>query len=540
MNDNISLRFATKHLPEPPNAPPPTHIPLSPSSANSLFSHAILLFHAYDWEESIKAHRSLIRRNTIGLIPPSRLWFNIGAVRCHLGEYALAAEAFDKSVKEDPDMAVGWFCYGVALYQLEDFRRAERAFKMILAYFEDGLTEIDYRPIGLDFILPKVRVQFNVRQSMLWKLHKQVNAPRPQDWTLNRMPAGLIFEPVELSRRSMDLGGSSPPATPPEPLIDHSSHLPRHDSVSKLGQRVRNVLKRTSHSEKGSSPSETHSLGSQKQAATSIFKPSSLVRALHDQFSTSRSTFSSSTSDDQQQQQGRAATSVGSNDDRDNPLAVPRFMSPPDYPIPRYVQLSDLAALDVPRSAAIPINPGSQSSNVVRQYQHEARYSPDPRHPPPDPRSRSRQRTANNIIFPPRSDSLRRNDFLSRNNLFTFPRNHSPAPPTSPPAAPPNPTSTTATYAKKQLYVPASGHQESALSRGLRENGVGLNQRQQRRQRQQQQQPIIRDSFDIIGLSGASPGGGVIIAEEEEEEEEEEEKEEGHHRAHRAPPQQER
>ncbi|KAI9794563.1 MAG: hypothetical protein M1816_004450 [Peltula sp. TS41687] len=200
-DDPSPLRFASLLLPSPPNAAPATPFHLDAESATVLYSHAVLLFHAYSWHQSIKFHRTILRRDVGGLLPAAHLWFNIGIIRCHLGEYALGVEALDKAVAHDSDLAIAWFCMGIALFQLGDYRRAERRFKRCLACLYPGGPDvvllIDYRPKGLDFALERTRVEFNIRLCLLWKLHKQLKADKPPPWSLNRLPAGRVFEPAD-------------------------------------------------------------------------------------------------------------------------------------------------------------------------------------------------------------------------------------------------------------------------------------------------------------------------------------------------------
>ena len=192
-NDMAKLRFASVHLPPPPNAAPPTPSAFDLESATALFAHAVLLFHEYCWHQSIKLHRSILRRDISGLLPASQLWFNIGIIRGHLGEYALAVEALDKAVEDEPELAVAWFTMGISLFHLGDFRRAERRFKKCLACLETDIPAVDYKTQGLPFLLERIRIEFNIRLCLLWKLHKQVKAERPPPWSLNRLPAGLLF-----------------------------------------------------------------------------------------------------------------------------------------------------------------------------------------------------------------------------------------------------------------------------------------------------------------------------------------------------------
>ncbi|KAI9803640.1 MAG: hypothetical protein M1833_000552 [Piccolia ochrophora] len=171
---------------------------LDTEAATSIFSHAVLLFHSFSWHESLQTHRGLLRRPDVDrFIPASRLWFNIGVIHCHLGEYALAVERFDKARDEEPELAVAWLCLGMALFQLHDFRRAERRFVVCLGCLEkNGQQQIDYEDQGLKFLLKKSEVVFNIGLSGDWKRHERGEAERPQPNGLNRMPAGLIFEPA--------------------------------------------------------------------------------------------------------------------------------------------------------------------------------------------------------------------------------------------------------------------------------------------------------------------------------------------------------
>ncbi|KAI9827674.1 MAG: hypothetical protein M1826_006237 [Phylliscum demangeonii] len=196
----MPLRFASDLLPSPPNAPPP--IPgerLDAESAVQLFSHAVLLFHAYTWHASIKYHRSILRRDASSqLLPASQLWFNIGVIRGHLGEYALAVEAFDRAVAADGELAVAWFAMGIALFQLGDYRRAERRFKVCLTCIGGpDVVAVNYEAVGLRWVLVREQVEFNVRLCLAWKLHMQLKAEKPSPCALHRIPAGLVFNPDE-------------------------------------------------------------------------------------------------------------------------------------------------------------------------------------------------------------------------------------------------------------------------------------------------------------------------------------------------------
>ena len=218
MAESRSLRFAQAPLSTPPNAPPSTYLPMSADSSRALYSDASLLFHQYSWTDSIKAFRSLLRRSPGRHIPLSQIWCNIGIIRCHLGEYALAAEAFDRALADERDLAIAWYCLAMSLFQLGDYRKAERRYKRCLDCIPPDSFAVDYEHRGLDFCLGRVRVEWNVKLCMLWKLHKQVHAEEPQPWCLNRLPAGLIFEHTKPIDSDRNLGG--------EPTTGSESSIP--------------------------------------------------------------------------------------------------------------------------------------------------------------------------------------------------------------------------------------------------------------------------------------------------------------------------
>ncbi|KAI9812200.1 MAG: hypothetical protein M1827_004866 [Pycnora praestabilis] len=195
-----AVHFHRTHASPPPISSSPTHNSLNLSEALDLWSQAILLFHAYEWEQSITAHRRLLKHCGTVLIPHAYLWFNIGVIRAHLGEYYLASEALTKAVKTDSSFVIGWYVLGMSFFQLDDFRSAKRRFGTCLALITDGgMGEtVDYKEKGLDFVLEKTRVEWNVRQTLFEKNHKQMRAPLLLDThlSLNRLPAGKLFEPL--------------------------------------------------------------------------------------------------------------------------------------------------------------------------------------------------------------------------------------------------------------------------------------------------------------------------------------------------------
>ncbi|KAI9720893.1 MAG: hypothetical protein M1812_002732 [Candelaria pacifica] len=244
------VRFDDRRIPTPVNASPATCIPLNLAEALDLWSHAVLLFHSYEWEQAVTAHRRLIKRceNTV---PLARLWFNVGVIRSHLGEYFLASEAFTKAVKIRKTLAIGWYCLGMAIFQLGDFRKAKRPFQRCLSLFDEGVTTIDYRSLGLDFILEKTRVEWNERQTFFEKAHKQMRAPMPLDThlSLNRLPAGKIFAPTSqwAAGTGFEDGGEVALSSSISSSLTSSTLDSGSPSSPSPGKRTRNLLRKRSH-----------------------------------------------------------------------------------------------------------------------------------------------------------------------------------------------------------------------------------------------------------------------------------------------------
>ncbi|KAI9806321.1 MAG: hypothetical protein M1825_006436 [Sarcosagium campestre] len=203
---------------------------LDQTSADAIFSHAILLFHSLSWHEAIKVHRTLLRREVGPFIPLSNLWFNIATLYCHLGEYAQAVEKYDRAIATEPKLALAWYGMGMSLFQLKDFKRAERRYKMCLGCLEPAQSKVDYRPDGLDYVLERERIEFNVRLCGEWKRYEQRHAERPKAWSLNRLPAGLIFESpshrLANQRRDSELPNGTAPLSGDACMLKRSNSDP--------------------------------------------------------------------------------------------------------------------------------------------------------------------------------------------------------------------------------------------------------------------------------------------------------------------------
>ncbi|KAI9679879.1 MAG: hypothetical protein M1817_004893 [Caeruleum heppii] len=169
-----------------------------------LLAHAVLLFHAADWTSSIGIHRGIlrrIRRNPFASAVDqyeSRLWFNVGIIHVHLGEFEAAAESLERAVGAEPDMAIAWFVLATCQFENGAFRRARKAYRRCLETFEETERTKRYETKGLQYQLEKESVRVNSRLSETWESRHPVARQSPSPGLgLQRMPAGLLFEPVE-------------------------------------------------------------------------------------------------------------------------------------------------------------------------------------------------------------------------------------------------------------------------------------------------------------------------------------------------------
>ncbi|KAI9848658.1 MAG: hypothetical protein M1838_000430 [Thelocarpon superellum] len=101
----------------------------------------------------------------------------------------------------------------MALFQLGDFRNAERRYLRCLDCLPPEVAVLPYRPLGLRFSLHRTQIEWNVRLARLWKQHKRNHTEVPTSWCLNRLPAGRLFE---ARPRAEELASSLDDDPPPE------------------------------------------------------------------------------------------------------------------------------------------------------------------------------------------------------------------------------------------------------------------------------------------------------------------------------------
>lgn len=235
-----AVSFSSSNTFSPLDGQLPRHPSLTLLETIDLWSHATLLFHNFEWEQALSQHRRILRQCGTD-VRKGFLWFNIGAIRGVLGEYYLAAEAFAKAIKYEPDSAVSWYCLGISLFELEAFRSAKKAFDSCLRSFR-AEERVDYNDQGLDFVLEKTRVEWNSRQALFEKNYKKARAPLPlgRHLGINSMPAGILFEPPGFRNEdgvNRDIEATMLPET-------SGSAQPTPSSSTRARQRIQTLLGR--------------------------------------------------------------------------------------------------------------------------------------------------------------------------------------------------------------------------------------------------------------------------------------------------------
>ncbi|KAK8167583.1 hypothetical protein BC567DRAFT_15695 [Phyllosticta citribraziliensis] len=92
--------------PTPVCATPPRSRPLPPLSSNealALWTQASHLFHHLNWTSAALLIAQILRRTSTDSTPHisrAKLWANLGVVRFHLGDYALALKAIEEALDE--------------------------------------------------------------------------------------------------------------------------------------------------------------------------------------------------------------------------------------------------------------------------------------------------------------------------------------------------------------------------------------------------------------------------------------------------------
>jgi hypothetical protein len=117
---------------------------------------------------------------------------NIAILHWHLGELNNAARYMLAAVAQQQDVAMFRYLYGCLSWEMGEWREAWGAAEGCLKRSADGLERVDCRPLGLDFVLE--------RQWVEWNLEKAEGKARFDDGEavgIWRMPGLKIFKPVD-------------------------------------------------------------------------------------------------------------------------------------------------------------------------------------------------------------------------------------------------------------------------------------------------------------------------------------------------------
>lgn len=168
---------------------------LSLEEVYDIWDHASLLFHSYEWDSAAHNFAQLAAQTTTPAMK-AILLTNVGIIRCHMGEYAMALDAFVKALVVEHNFAVGHFLAGIASYELSMYEISTAAFNACAVALAATGGSIDYHPMYLNFELEGHTAASNATYVALESnsLSPSTQAQQSNRCLLSRLPAGLIFE----------------------------------------------------------------------------------------------------------------------------------------------------------------------------------------------------------------------------------------------------------------------------------------------------------------------------------------------------------
>ncbi|KAI9699603.1 MAG: hypothetical protein M1820_007103 [Bogoriella megaspora] len=183
-----------------------------------IWANANFLFHNLALEEALAEYKRLVKVCRLVAFQ-AVIFINMGITRCLLGEYFLAGQDFRKSIELEGRLAITWFLYATTKYHLHDPRKAHFYFERCLNFFKNGENSINYRPLGLDFLLKKEHIEQNLRTAAIeidFIDTGNLDIIKSDAYCdLNYLPAGLIVEPQGLNTSTETQDGMSQPNDPP-------------------------------------------------------------------------------------------------------------------------------------------------------------------------------------------------------------------------------------------------------------------------------------------------------------------------------------
>ncbi|OCT66931.1 NADPH oxidase activator 1 [Xenopus laevis] len=93
--------------------------------------------------------------------PPAKIWFNVGCIHLLRGDFPQALEAYDKSVIQDPCLAVGYFQRGYINFKLGRYEKVQSDCHLAITNLRNN-SFIDYKQLGLRHVLFSWEVQYNM------------------------------------------------------------------------------------------------------------------------------------------------------------------------------------------------------------------------------------------------------------------------------------------------------------------------------------------------------------------------------------------
>ena len=167
-----------------------------------LWEHAALLYHAYEWQAAADAFASLSK--TIENSKHSAVCLlNAGMIQARLGGYVTAAPTLEEAARIDQSYLVTLYILGIISYELQDYSRADFCFEVCL----DGLIHgaIDYKDVGLDFVLDRAMLQNNLRAVRSAQYSSSFPNCTLGLVPLDAIPAECIFEAPPRSNTDQDI-----------------------------------------------------------------------------------------------------------------------------------------------------------------------------------------------------------------------------------------------------------------------------------------------------------------------------------------------
>ncbi|KAE8582140.1 hypothetical protein XENTR_v10019970 [Xenopus tropicalis] len=166
------------------------------------------------WHEGVvaaegKDYDAALRSFTAIEDPPSRIWFNVGGIYLLRGDLPRALEAYDKSLAQDPCLAVGYYQRGYLQFKLGRYEKALSDCHLALSNLRNN-SFIDYKQLGLRHVLFSWEAQYNMAavlcslgrwESAEEKLKETLQGDGRNaklDWALDQVQRRSLLQPMSV------------------------------------------------------------------------------------------------------------------------------------------------------------------------------------------------------------------------------------------------------------------------------------------------------------------------------------------------------